>query len=380
MGNNYLKVPQGEFKLERLPKRSRELLQAWDSADEYLLGALAESLSNDLLRNPRLLIINDSFGALAVALHADKPEVKSDSYLSQQATRANLAENGLSENQIILSNSLEPLSGIFDQVLIKVPKTLALFEYQLMQLAGHLTGNTHVMVAGMVKHFPSSVWKLLESLIGPTTTTLARKKARLIHVQPDLSLKVPVCPYPSNYRLDNSNYWISNHANVFSREGLDIGTRFFLQHLPALPNISHIIDLGCGNGLLGLVAAERYPHAVVRFIDESYMAVASAKENFQRVFPERFAEFLVGDGLIAIDAASADLILCNPPFHQQHTIGDHIAGSFFSHARRVLRRQGELWVIGNRHLGYHQLLARFFTQVSIVAANAKFVIFRAVVP
>ena len=30
-------VPQGEFTLKRLPPRKRELLRAWDAADEYLL-------------------------------------------------------------------------------------------------------------------------------------------------------------------------------------------------------------------------------------------------------------------------------------------------------------------------------------------------------
>jgi 16S rRNA (guanine1207-N2)-methyltransferase len=44
-----------------------------------------------------------------------------------------------------------------------------------------------------------------------------------------------------------------------------------------------------------------------------------------------------------------DLILCNPPFHQQNTIGSHIAMRMFKQARQVvLRSGGELWVIGNR--------------------------------
>jgi len=37
-----LSVAQGEFELNRLPKRPRELLRAWDAADEYLLDTLAE--------------------------------------------------------------------------------------------------------------------------------------------------------------------------------------------------------------------------------------------------------------------------------------------------------------------------------------------------
>jgi tRNA1(Val) A37 N6-methylase TrmN6 len=72
--------------------------------------------------------------------------------------------------------------------------------------------------------------------------------------------------------------------------------------------------------------------------------------------------------------ASADLVLCNPPFHQQRAVGDQIAQRMFRQARDVLRPDGELWVIGNRHLGYHVALKRLFGRVELVASNAKFVV------
>jgi len=66
------------------------VLRAWDAADEYLLDTLAEEPK--LPEGARVLILNDSFGALAVALSAYRPYALSDSYLSQQATRLNLAQ------------------------------------------------------------------------------------------------------------------------------------------------------------------------------------------------------------------------------------------------------------------------------------------------
>lgn len=374
---NRLTVAQGEFELNRLPKRPRELLQAWDAADEYLLDTVAEQLK--LPGAARILIVNDSFGALAVALSAYQPYALSDSYLSQQATRLNLGANGLPEHSVNLLNSLEIPEGVFDWVLIKVPKTLALLEDELIRLRPHLKPSTQVIVAGMIKTLPASVWKLLERLVGPTTTSLAKKKARLIFASVDPGLTAPPSPYPVSYRLENTDYLISNHANVFSRDSLDIGTRFFLQHLPSRQDACDIIDLGCGNGVVGLIAAERCPAATVCFVDESFMAVASARDNFQRAFGERReAIFHVGDGLMDIDANSADLILCNPPFHQQNTVGDQIAVSLFKQSKRVLRKDGELWVIGNRHLDYHSYLDRLFGAHSIVAANPKFVIVKVV--
>lgn len=371
-----LKTPQGEFTLNRLPKRPRELLRAFDAADEYLLDYIADAVQ--LAADARILIVNDSFGALAVALGTFQPCAMSDSYLSQQATRLNLAGNALPERQVTLISSLDPLDGVFDLVLIKVPKTMALLEDELIRLRPHLTASTQVIVAGMVKTLPASTWKLLERLVGPTTTSLAKKKARLIFAVPDFGLIIPANPYPVYYTLENTGYLIANHANVFSRDSLDIGTRFFLQHLPVSPDARDIIDLGCGNGLVGLIAAERNPTATVHFVDESFMAVASAKENFDRAFRgERDSAFHVGDGLMDIGSASADLILCNPPFHQHNTIGDHIAVAMFKESRRVLRKSGELWVIGNRHLDYHIHLKRWFGKLSTIATNSKFVILRA---
>ncbi|HEY8158931.1 MAG TPA: methyltransferase [Methylobacter sp.] len=373
---NRLTVAQGEFELNRLPKRPRELLRAWDAADEYLLDMLAEQPG--LLDGARILIVNDSFGALAVALNAYRPYALSDSYLSQQATRLNLAANNLPEQNVGLLSSLEMPEGVFDLVLIKVPKTLALLEDELIRLRPHLTASTRITVAGMIKTLPPSVWKLLERLVGPTTTSLAKKKARLIFASLDSGLVVPTSPYPVSYRLENTDYLISNHANVFSRDSLDIGTRFFLQHLPSRQDACNIIDLGCGNGLVGLIAAEHCPAAAVHFIDESFMAVASAKDNFVRAFKDqREATFRVSDGLTEVESESADLILCNPPFHQQNTVGDQIAVSLFKQSKRVLRKGGELWVIGNRHLDYHSYLDRLFGAHSIVASNSKFVIVKA---
>lgn len=372
-----LSVAQGEFKIKRLPMRPLELLRGWDAADEYLLDYIA-----DVVQPPDdagILILNDTFGALAVALSSFHPCAISDSYLSHQATQLNLAGNGLPGRSVRLMSSLEIVDAVFDLVLIKVPKTLALLEDELIRLHPNLKPSTQVILAGMIKSLPPSVWKLLERLVGKTTTSLARKKARLIFASPDAGLVVPPSPYPVSYRLEGTDYLISNHANVFSRDRLDIGTRFFLQHIPARQDIHDIVDLGCGNGLLGLIAAERNPGAIIHFVDESFMAVASAKENFHQVFgQERDATFQVGDGLTDFNPDSMDLVLCNPPFHQHNTVGSQIAVGLFKQTQRVLRKGGELLVIGNRHLDYHIPLNRLFGSHSIISSNSKFVIFRVI--
>ncbi len=372
-----MQTTDGKLILQRLPQRKRELLRAWDAADEYLLSYLNEQ--NLPTARQRILIVNDSFGALAVALSRYHPCAISDSYLSQEATRINLRANGIDPADVELINSLDRPQGSFGLVLIKAPKSLALLEDELIRLRPHISAETQLLIAGMIKWLPSRVWQLLERIIGPTTTLLAKKKARLILAAPDPQRAAPKSPYPSCYTLEETDYRICNHANLFSRESLDIGTRLFLRHIPASPQAKNVIDLGCGNGVVGLIAAEKNPSAAIHFVDESHMAVASAQENFIAALgADQPAVFQVGDGLTGFGHNSADLILCNPPFHQQSAMGDHLAQRMFIDSKRVLKRGGELWVVGNRHLGYHQSLKRLFGNVTLIDSNKKFVVLKVV--
>jgi 23S rRNA (guanine1835-N2)-methyltransferase len=372
-----LEVPQGVFELTRNITRKPEALRAWDAADEYLLHYLTEEQL--LVEGVQILILNDNFGALAVALQRYSPVAISDSYLSQQVTRSNLISNDLTLENVQMHSIMEFTQASFDLVLIKVPKTLALLEYELIMLSENITPSTRVILAGMLKVLPRSVWALCERILGPTTTSLAKKKSRLIFISPDKDKELTENPYPVCYQLENTKYKICNHANVFSRDSLDIGTRFFLQHIPSNASAKCIIDLGCGNGVVGLIAAQINQQSKLCFVDESFMALASAKQNFLAAFSDsREADFYAADGLADIASSSADLILCNPPFHQQQTVGDHIAQQMFKQSLRVLQKGGELRVIGNRHLGYHVSLKRVFGNVEQLATNAKFVILKSI--
>ena len=233
----------------------------------------------------------------------------------------------------------------------------------------------------MVKSIHSSTLKLFEKYIGPTKTSLAKKKARLIFCTPDETISVVKTPYPKKYILEGTDYTISNHANVFSRESLDIGTRFFVQYIPQSEKYKNIIDLGCGNGIVGLIASDKNPGAIVSFLDESYMAVESAKESVEAAFGSRLKEegkvvFQVNDCLTGIVKNSVDLILNNPPFHQNNAVGDEVAWQMFKQSKDVLKQNGELWVIGNRHLGYHIKLKKLFGNCEMVASNKKFIILK----
>lgn len=367
-------TPFAQLDLIRQPDQANDPLQAFDAADEYLLNHLHEQ---GLAADARVLLLNDGFGALACPL-APHCQVTSsgDSFLGALALQKNLARNDLPADSVTFIPASAPLAGPFDWVLIRVPKTLALLEEQLIRLHGQLAPGARVVAAGMIKHLPRAAGELLEQYIGPLQASLAVKKARLLSATPE-QRPVPVSPYPTRYRLDKPALELVNHANVFCREGLDIGTRAFLPHLPKALGALRVADLGCGNGVLGIAYALSNPQAQMTLVDESFMAVQSAQENWQAALGERSVSIRAGDGLAEQAADSLDLVLCNPPFHQQQVVGDFLAWRMFQQARAALVTGGELWIVGNRHLGYHAKLKRLFRGVEQVAATPKFVILRA---
>ena len=364
-----------QLELERYPQQEESTqLQAWEAADEYLL----QQLENVDIGGRPVLIFNDNFGTLACALHAHRPYSVSDSYMSQLATRHNLKLNGLDPEQVTLLDSLAELPAAPAVVLIRVPKALALLEQQLRALRHVVTEDTLIVAGAKARDVHTSTMQLFEKVLGPTRTSLAWKKARLIFCQA-ADIVPPAAAETTNWTLDGTDWLIHNHANVFSRGSLDIGARLFLDHLPRGLN-GHIVDLGCGNGVIGLTALAQNPDAQVTFVDESYMAVASSELNVEHNLPQELdrCQFEVNNALAGIERESVQAVLCNPPFHQQHAITDHTAWQMFCDAKRCLQVGGELRIVGNRHLDYHQKLKRLFGNCTLVASNTKFVILRAV--
>lgn len=377
-----LNVPQGEFQLSRYPLRKKEQLRAWDAADEYLLSYFYEHYSHEA-ENKKILIVNDSFGALAIALSGTTTTVWIDSVLSQYGILKNFSDNGLPVDNLNIKNSIETPKGEYDVIFIKIPKSLAFLEDQLIRIKPFLLPTTTIIAAGMAKSIHTSTLKLFEKHIGTTKTSLAKKKARLIFTQLNENIKSIVSPYPKSYVLENTDFTLINHANVFSRDSLDIGTRFFLQHIPQSESYEKIIDLGCGNGVVGLIAAEKNPQARILCLDASYMAVESARLTFDDALNKSLIKtvgvtFKVNDCLSGIKDNSADLILNNPPFHQDNAVGDEVAWQMFNQSKSVLKRNGALFVVGNRHLGYHIKLKKIFGNCKVIATNKKFVILKSV--
>ena len=71
-----------------------------------------------------------------------------------------------------------------------------------------------------------------------------------------------------------------------------------------------------------------------------------------------------------------DLIVTNPPFHDEYQTDISVSLDLFLQATERLSASGYLVVVANRHLNYLTHLRRYFDEVTTVAENEKFIVYR----
>ncbi len=395
-----LRTALGSFQLQRLPARKKERLQAWNAADELLLNTLfndhADALSRLEQTQAPVLLVNDRFGALSLSLNQLQLHCWNDSFIAHQAIEHNITLNfDASHPRPKSLRSTEALPCNYDLVLLKLPKSNALLAQQLQVIAGHVHGDTLIIAGGMTKNMQRSTLELFEQYLGEARTSLTVKKARLVYCQTDGAAKPfsereaeQLCA--SQYYCEPVDIDLINYANVFSQQRMDIGARAMMEaiRLKAPNQAINIADLGCGNGILGLFALrwinqhdpqKQAPQKRrMTFIDESYMAVSSARQNCERFMAKHGAlfdaEFLAADSLANAIPEQLDWILCNPPFHSDNDVGNFFANRMFEHSFHALKQHGQLWVVANRHLPHYKTIQRIFGNHRVIYSNKKFVV------
>ncbi|NQY03692.1 MAG: methyltransferase [Halieaceae bacterium] len=368
----------GTFSLRRYPERRKEALQAWNAADELLIAAVHDAVGIGGYGNdkPALLTVNDEHGALTVALQPQA--LWTDSFLAKQALAENLARNQLPAITVVPSTDAPPSADI---VAIRIPKSLGYFRAQLSALANSLPPGGRLFAAGMDKHLSPNTAQLLEDYIGPTQRQPGERKARVFIATRDQRCG-PALPARPSYPVTGLPVPLSADTNVFSPDTLDGGTRLLLPHLAEIATCEHAVDLACGNGVIGLQMLHQQLAQRVTFIDESAMAVASARQNASALLraihknhpgdtiDELALSFVWGDGATAWKPAN--LVTLNPPFHMGHAVDEFAGRRLILQASKMLEKDGQLLLVYNNHLKYKPLLRRRFETLSTLSRDRRF--------
>ncbi len=134
---------------------------------------------------------------------------------------------------------------------------------------------------------------------------------------------------------------------VFSRRGIDEGTRLLIESMPSLAT-GTLLDLGCGYGAIGIALAVASPDLRVSMVDINARAVELALRNAVLNRVERRVDAAQGDGFDALPASALfDTIALNPPIRA----GKQVIFRLYEEAYARLRGVGRLFVVIRKQQG-----------------------------
>ncbi|BBI36049.1 class I SAM-dependent methyltransferase [Cohnella abietis] len=132
---------------------------------------------------------------------------------------------------------------------------------------------------------------------------------------------------------------LTSDAGVFSRDGVDYGSRVLIEGME-FPSDAKVLDIGCGYGPIGLIAARLAPQGHVTLIDINERAVELAKHN-AKVNGVHNVSFAYSDLFSAVEAETFDVILSNPPIRA----GKAVVHQLLEQSWARLNPGGKTWVV-----------------------------------
>jgi 16S rRNA G1207 methylase RsmC len=274
-------------------------------------------------------------------------------------------------NHLVFSNSSNPISSVankIDLALLKVPKSLALFELYLQHISQNSTAEVQVVIGYMTRHFSTKIIEIAEKYFSKVEQSKAVKKARTA----TLSGKKTIEKAKMIDSLTYNNQAYQQYWGVFSSKHIDYATQYFLKYIEAAPEDLQILDLASGNGVIANELLKKLPNSTIRLLDDSFLAVESAKLNVTGENVHYYFE----NNLSSFKENSFDLIVSNPPFHFEYEINIQIPIQLFKECYRCLKPGGNLQIVANNHLNYSSHLKKIFSSVEVLAQNENFAVLK----
>ncbi len=352
-----------------------------DGTDRFLLDE-APHVHGDAVRQPGdVAVVDDRFGVLTlglITLHgASDVRVVQDSLVGVRALQASAGTFGL--RGFRHAESAEQAFRDVRLVVLRLSKANDRLDEIARAVARWAAPDVVLLAGGVSKHMNLSQNDVLRRYFGEVTASRGRGKSRLLVAQdPHRAAAVradTTNPWPRAVHVDELGMTIVAHGGVFAGTSLDQGTRVLLGAMDAaVPTARSVVDLGCGNGVIATAIARRRPSVRVVATDVSQIAVLSTRATAAANGVADRVTVVRSDAGDELEAASAQLVLCNPPFHADTTVTTDAAAAMFRNAATILQSGGELWCVWNSHLRYRGVLERTVGATREVVRTPKFTV------
>jgi len=156
-------------------------------------------------------------------------------------------------------------------------------------------------------------------------------------------------------------------SSLFSPKAVDPGTLAMLSCVTFEPS-DIVLDLGCGYGLVGVLAAKLVGPRKVFLVDNDPIAIKVATANL-KINGIDDANVVLSDGFRQFSEAGFTKILSNPPYHADFSVPKHFIEKGFN--RLVIG--GRMFMVTKRELWYRKKFEHIFGGVMVREIGDYFV-------
>lgn len=300
-----------------------------------------------------------------------------------ECTRRALSANEIANTCTMQSDCAQAVQGqTFDAVLALLPKGRAAWEQTIWDAAHVLRAGGALYLAGANRAGVKSAAKYVQRVYGHVDVLGYRGGCRVVRAvkteqgPPQLDA-APGDDYytwrTATAQVNDEPIDYATKPGLFSWKRLDEGTRLLIKALQAQPLCKNdeVLDLGCGSGVLTLVAARQAREGHVIGVDVDCRAIEATRRTLA-LNEVTNASALLGDCVEAVSDRSFSAVVTNPPFHQERATTYAIAEQIIRDAARLLRPSGRLVLVANQFLKYEPIIAQAFGQAQLLSTDRGF--------
>ncbi|MDB4913807.1 MAG: hypothetical protein JWM95_1451 [Gemmatimonadetes bacterium] len=321
--------------------------------------------------------------ALLTAGQAARVILADRNVLAVEATSRTLDANGFSAGDVYFGHGRDalPPDVMANIVAIRIPQE----KLALTQLLHHaftiLEPGGQCYVAGATNEGAKSAAQIMEGMFGNATTIATDSGHRLIRANRTSAPAGMPDPDDDGFAeravvLRGVPYTFFARPGVFSRDHVDEATQLLVEHMDVRER-DRVLDLGCGYGVLGIVAGSTATQHAVTMLDVDSEAVRSAIRSAHAAGLGN-ARVLASDVAAEVLDEQFDLVVTNPPFHIGKSTDLNVPIQFIHDAWTVLAPGGRLNLVANRTLPYEGAIKYLFRNITKVHDGRRFKVLSAV--